>query len=58
MTSKELLYVEDALGHTKNMQKSCSDFALQLQDPELKSFVQDLCTRQQNSFNHFYGLLK
>jgi len=57
MTSKELIYVEDALGHEQTMQKTCSDFAMQLQDPELKNFVQGLCTKHQDSFNNFYNLL-
>ena len=57
MTSKELLYIEDALGHEQNMQKTCSNFVSQLQDPELKNFVQGLCTKHQDSFNKFYNLL-
>ena len=57
MTSKELIYVEDALGHEQNMQKTCSNFAMQLQDPELKSFVQGLCAKHQDNFNNFYNLL-
>ena len=57
MSPKELLYIEDALGHEKQMQTSCSDFATQIQDPELKSFIQELCNKHQESFSRFYGLL-
>lgn len=57
MSPKELLYIEDALGHEQQMKKSCTDFANQLQDPELKNFVQGLCNKHQQSFNRFYGLL-
>ncbi|MGN1121039.1 MAG: hypothetical protein ACI4RV_01650 [Eubacteriales bacterium] len=57
MTPKELLYIEDALGHEKQMKDSCTDFAVQLQDGELKNFVQGLCAKHQNSFDKFYGLL-
>jgi len=57
MTSKELIYIEDALGHAQNMKKTCADYAAQLQDPELKSFVQGLCNKHQDSFNNFYNLL-
>lgn len=57
MTSKELLYVEDALGHTKTMETTCSNFAAQLQDPELKSFVQGLAVKHKNCFDSFFNLL-
>ena len=57
MTSKELLYIEDALGHVQNMQKTCADYAMQLQDPDLKNFVQGLCNKHQDNFSSFYNLL-
>ncbi len=57
MSPKELLYIEDALGHEEQLKTSCQDFASQLQDPELKSFVQGLCGRHQECFNRIYGLL-
>ncbi len=57
MSPKELLYIEDALGHEQQMKKSCCDFASQLQDAELKNFVQGLCGRHQKTFDGFFGLL-
>ena len=57
MSPKELLYIEDALGHEQQMKKSCTNFANQLQDTELKNFVQELFNKHQQSFNRFYGLL-
>ncbi len=57
MSPKELLYIEDALGHEQQMQKACADFASQLQDVQLKSFVQDLAGKHKQSFNRFYSLL-
>ena len=57
MSHKELLYIEDALGHEKQMKDCCTDYANMLQDGELKNFVQGLCERHQTSFNKFYGLL-
>lgn len=57
MTPKELLYIEDALGHEKQMKTSCCDFSNQLQDAELKTFVQNLCTKYQTNFDQFYSLL-
>ena len=42
MTGKELLYVEDALGHVKFMMTQASEAAAQLCDPELKQQAQQL----------------
>ena len=57
MTPKELLYIEDALGHTQQIKKVCTDFASQLGDTELSNLVQQLVQKQQNTFNSFYNLL-
>lgn len=57
MTPKELLYVEDALGHEKQMKCCCTDFANQLQDQELKTFVQGLTAKHQDSYSRFFSLL-
>lgn len=58
MSPKELLYIEDALGHEAQMKTACADFAQQLQDPELKNFVQGLCMKHKECFDRFYGLLQ
>ena len=57
MTPKELLYIEDALGHTKQIKTVCSDFSSQIQDTELSNFVQQIAQKQQQAFDRFYGLL-
>lgn len=57
MTNKELLYIEDALGHAKYFQTQCKDTAQQIQDPELKAFVEQMGQKHQQIFNSFYGLL-
>jgi len=57
MTPKELLYVEDALGHTKQIKTVCTDFSNQLSDTELSNFVQDIARKQQQCFDRFYNLL-
>ena len=36
MSPKELLYIEDALGHAQHMEKKCRQCATQIQDEELK----------------------
>ncbi len=57
MTTKELLYVEDALGHAKYFQTKCQETASQIQDTELKSYVTKLAEKHQQIFQNFYGLL-
>ena len=57
MTSKELLYVEDALGHEKYFQTKCQETASQLQDTQLKAFVQQMAQKHQQIFQSFYNLL-
>ena len=54
MTPKELLYIDDALGHAE---KVCGDYSSRITDPELKNFVQTLAQKQQTAFSKFYGLL-
>ncbi len=57
MTSKELLYVEDALGHEKYFQAKCKETANQLQDTQLKAFVEQMAQKHQQIFQSFYNLL-
>ncbi len=52
------MYIEDALGHEKQMQTSCTSFAEQLSDPELKSFVLSLGEKHKQSYDNFCDLLK
>ena len=57
MTPKELLYIEDALGHEKHMKTKCTDYASKIQDTELKSFVEQLTANHHQIFGQFYQLL-
>ncbi len=57
MSPKELLYIEDVLGHETQIKATCTEAANQLQDAELRSFVQQLADKHTQSFNKFYGLL-
>ena len=57
MTTKELLYVEDALGHEKYLQTKCQETASQLQDSDLKAYVEQLAQKHQQIFQSLYGLL-
>ena len=57
MTNKELLYVEDALGHEQYFHTKCCEAINQLQDNELRSFVQQLEQSHRTMFQNFDGLL-
>lgn len=57
MTNKELLYVEDALGH-ENFMKICSaKTSAQLKDPTLSSYVAELQQKHTQLYNKFLNLL-
>lgn len=57
MTSKELLYVEDALGH-ENFMKSCSKkTSNQLTDSTLSQYIGELEQKHNEIFNKFLNLL-
>ena len=39
MTGKELMYVDDALGHLTHFKTLCDDYTKKIKDPSLKAFV-------------------
>ncbi len=57
MTNKELLYVEDALGHETFMKTCSQQTASKLQDPTLASYVTELTQKHTELFNKFLNLL-
>lgn len=57
MTSKELLYVEDALGHEQYFQTKCNEIISTVSDAELKNSVQSMASKHKEIFNSFYNLL-
>ena len=40
MTQKELLYIEDAIGHEQNIIKICNESLKNIQDQNLISFIE------------------
>lgn len=58
MSPKELQYIEDALGHEKQMEDVCRAFSQQLADADLSAFVGDLSVRCGKSFRQLYALLE
>ena len=57
MSPKELLYIEDALGHEKQIKATCQDSAAKLEDKELASFASSLAQKHTECFNKFLGLV-
>lgn len=57
MSPKELLYIQDALDHAEETKKCCSDFASQIQDSSLRNLLQDISSKQGETFTKIYSLL-
>ena len=57
MSPKELLYIEDALGHEKQIKATCKSSMNMLEDKELTSFVNSIAEKHTACFNKFYGLV-
>jgi len=57
MTGKELLYVEDALGHAQFMMTQAQEASSKLLDPVLKQQVQNLVNENQKLFTQFMNLM-
>lgn len=48
MTQKELLYMEDAIGHCQNLETIFTNFASAIEDSELQKFLEKLAKKQKN----------
>jgi hypothetical protein len=57
MTSKELLYVEDALGHEEFMKKCSKTTSSKLKDVALANYVAELEKEHCDLYNKFLNLL-
>ena len=57
MTPKEVLYVEDALGHAQFLKTQCQDAVDALQDQNLKRQAQQWLQENQSIFRSFYSLV-
>ena len=57
MSPKELLYIEDALGHAQYLSTQCRTAAQQLTDPTLRDQAEQLANSNQALFNRFYNLV-
>ena len=57
MSPKELLYIEDALGHTQFLTTQCREAAAQLRDPVLREQAQRLADSNQQLYTRFFNLV-
>lgn len=57
MTSKELMYIEDALGHEKYFLTKCNETVTGLGDGELKNCVTAMTKKHQQIYDTLLGLL-
>ena len=57
MTTKELLYLDDALGHAMFLVTQCEEAAGKLQDAALKQQAQQMADRHRQVFRKFYDLV-
>ena len=57
MTCKELLYVEDALGHESIMKNCACKTSNDLKDVSLSSYIKELESTHNDLFNKFINLL-
>ena len=57
MTSKELLYVEDAISHENFMKNNSCKTSSKLLDVNLSSYLKELENKHTELFNKFLNLL-
>lgn len=57
MSPKELLYIEDALGHEQQIKALCTESAGSVTDPELKNLISSVAQKHSECFSRFYALL-
>ncbi len=57
MSPKELMYIEDALGHEQILLTQCRSAAQSLQDGELRQYANQLAEKHQKLFDQLYRLV-
>ena len=57
MTSKELLYLDDALSHAQFLATQCQNAANSLQDPALRLQAQQMAERHCQMYQKFFNLM-
>ncbi len=57
MTTKELLYVDDALAHAQFLTTQCQNAASILKDSALRTQAQQMADRHRQVYQSFYNLV-
>lgn len=57
MSTKELLYIEDALSHAQFLSTQCQTAVSQLKDQQLKTEAQNFLDKHKQIFGQFYNLV-
>ncbi len=57
MTPKEVLYVDDAMGHAQFLRTQCQDAVNALKDPVLKQQAQQWLNSNTRTFDRFFALV-
>ncbi|MEG2718541.1 MAG: hypothetical protein RSA55_03290 [Clostridia bacterium] len=57
LSPKELMYIEDALGHEQFLQNQCAQAAQALQNQELRNYVTQLSSQHSQLFQKLYQLV-
>ncbi len=57
MTTKELLYVDDALSHAQLLATQFENAARELKDNSLRTQVQQMAQRHRQMYQQFYDLV-
>ena len=58
MTQKELLYVEDAIGHEKVIIDVCNDLLTHISDDEISSFINSEIENHEKVKNSLMNMLE
>lgn len=58
MTQKELLYLEDAYGHEKNIISICNEFINMLDDEDLISFFEKELKKHEKMLEELFNKLE
>ena len=54
MSPKELMYIQDALSHEQFLAAQCQQAAQALQNPELRSYANQLASQHRQLFQKLY----
>ena len=57
MSPKELMYIQDALSHESFLKTQCQQAAQALQNPDLRTYVNQLANQHNQLFQKLYQLI-